>query len=148
MEVGFDSKDGKKRIIKDVTVPISFYKQHADSGIGLSFIDYEYWQKLESSMTFLGMENDPQTIRNRLDNFIDEPVLFTFCSKLNVSSKTTDILGEETGLDFGELVNNNSSAVNQLLIEISDNEESVKIGNTNGADSSLLILTDVRACFN
>jgi hypothetical protein len=145
LEVGFDSKNGDKRIIKDVTVPINFYQQHIDSGIGLGFLDYEFWQLADSAMTSLGMESDPQTIKNYLDDFLDNPLMFLFTSEFNVNnSDIINVLGEKTTSDFGELVNSNSLAVNQLLTEVPDNGE--KIGNLEIGSGSL-ILYGIGACF-
>lgn len=147
LEVGFDSKDGKKGIIKDVIVPISFFQQHEGSGIGLGFEDYEYWQKLDSSRTFLGLRNNVESITDYLDDFLDKPMMFTFYTKLFIDSTMNKLFGETTTTALVNLINENSSAVNQLLSEISDNGEDIKIGNIDKIGSSLLILSGVGACF-
>ena len=148
LEVGFDSKDGSGGVIKDVIVPISFYQQHAGSGVGLEFWDYEFWQRVDSSSTFLGMKSDMGIVKEYLNDFLDKPMLFVFYSETSSNKIKTDLFGEKTAIDLDELINNNSSAVNQLLTEISDNGEKIKIGNFDKADSSLLILAGVYACFN
>jgi hypothetical protein len=150
LEVGFTSKDNGKGIIKEIVIPVAFYQKYTSkTGIGFSFMDYESWQKFNTSMSFLGTESDITEIKNRLSDFKNKPMLFEFLTEVTVRPEDTELYGEEMTKDVDKLYNGNSSAVNQLLTEVVNSSgENFSVGSTQGADSSSLISWGVRACFS
>ncbi len=148
LEVGFDSRDSTERVIKDVLIPLYFYQQNRGSGIGLGFINYDFWERADSTITDLGMKNNANSIVDQISNFMDKPMLFEFYSYFSAVPRLIELYGEKAAKSSVDLINSNSSAVNQLLCEISDNGENIKYSVTFEPESGALILAGVYACFN
>jgi len=147
LEVGFDRDGGGDRIIKELVIPINFYKEHEGSTFGLGFWNWDAWQMANTGTNFLGRESDISIIKDRLEPFDDKPMIFSLSQDFIPTPAGENIVGKETLEDIESLFDSNSSAVNLLLSEISKNGEVFEIGSTEGADSNSLILAGVQACF-